>query len=88
MEVNVPRDSGSGHPPLIEAQVVSVRMENLLQPFHRIARHMKEIQPFLGGQQFHPPDVSYRRHHQMSIVVGKTIEQRKAEFPPCQNKVF
>ncbi len=72
----------SGGPPEVDSQVVPVRPQGSLQTGQRLFCQVEQIQPLGLGDRFDSTDVTIRNDHQVSVVIGKTIEHRESQASP------
>ena len=80
-------DPGAGDPALVEADVVAVRLVDLLEPAHRPLRQRHHLRHRLGRQLLQAADVLVGRHHQVAVRVREEVEDHEAALAAVDDQV-
>ncbi len=76
--MDVVLDAGAGDAALVEADVVAVRLVDLLEPAHRALGQGHHLRQAVPGQILQAADVLEGRDHQVAVRVREEVEDHEA----------
>ena len=87
VHMDVVLDPGSGDPPLVEADVVSLRGVGLLEHGHRALGERHHLGERRGVERGQRRDVLERRHHQVPVGVREQVQDHEAVLAAVDDQV-